>query len=563
MAVLTGYLLLDYTFPDSNPAITNDFNLYALPIWPSTSASASVINFATVTTNYPISTQQLTLTGWRVPTFFDDFYNRIHLRPLNLALGNVVGDQSRPIVLWNAYLIAKTLNSVSFPVLTGTTLIEPVATPYAIQPLMELTYLVNVSANGPPNIDTTIVWLIPGETVEADVTGTRLVAWPFAPNWSQPMSETLDWLTDVIVAYNGDEQRRVIRSKPRCMFEYTSSLTNKNSSICANLLWGNQNRAWGLPLWFDRSTLTSIASASSYSIATITANKNFVVGGYAILITDTMTYEVVEIVSVTSSSITVVSPLTATWAAGTNIYPLVVAKMPTSVTSRKLTDSVTEIAVTFNADPVLTIPHLPLGTAPTSYNEYEVVLKKPNWAEPLDFTNEFEYAEVDYQTGGTDVFATTDYAKVARRFSWLLRDRTEIIDFRKLLGRLKGRAKPVYIPTWLEDFELYAPVTSTSSTELRVVTNEFYRMVSVDPALNTIMMMVNNSPVFKTIQSVTLASGYTSIVFTTAIGITISSANLQRICLMHLCRFTTDRVTINYLSDSVATVDASFTLVKS
>jgi hypothetical protein len=89
-------------------------------------------------------------------------------------------------------------------------------------------------------------------------------------------------------------------------------------------------------------------------------------------------------------------------------------------------------------------------------------------------------------------------------------------------------------------------------------------MVGTDPALKTIMILPKTgNPIIRLINSVGVdVLGFTTLGLDAAIGIDINSTTLKRLSLVHLCRLTTDRVTINYLSNSVATVDANFTLVK-
>src|SRR6478736_10477655 len=54
-----------------------------------------------------------------INSFFDDWYNRIHLIPVVVNLNNVITDQTREITLWNAYLTNKTLTSTVFPTVQG------------------------------------------------------------------------------------------------------------------------------------------------------------------------------------------------------------------------------------------------------------------------------------------------------------------------------------------------------------------------------------------------------------------------------------------------------------
>lgn len=523
----------------------------------------SYASLGALTKTYVILTS-FSFDGEMVNTWFDDWYNRIHLMPSVIDLNNVVTDQTRNIVLWNAYLTTKDLVSTTFPITQGVSIGSPVTTPYTIRPLETLTYVVSVSADGPPVIDVTLSWEISGEDdLTVEITGRRIVVWPFPPNWSSPLVESLDWMTDVMTAYNGDEQRMQLRSKPRRIFEYTSTLKSSDSAIASNLLWGWQNRSFALPLWIDKSTLNASATIGAESIAVNTSLKGYFPGGLVILFNNALDYEVVEIESFTSSAVALAKPLERNWPQGTLVYPVNISQMPVQIPSRRLTDGVTEIQVTFNADPLQTDPYIPSGAATTTYNGYEVVLRKPNWATPVGVDSDFQFSTVDFMVGGSRSLPTWDNPKVARRFQWVLKSKSDIVELRKLFGRLKGRFKAAYLPTWFDDFELYATEVASSST-IRVRNNEFYKMVGSNPALKTLMILPRTgSPIVRLINSVgTDPAGFITLGLDSSIGIDLNSSTLRQLSLVHLCRMTTDRATINYLSDSVATVEANFTLVK-
>lgn len=511
-----------------------------------------------------ITVPAFSLTGESILTWYDDWYNRIHLMPRVIDLLNVVSDQTRNIVLWNAYLENKNLTSTDFPALEGISVASPVVTPYTIKPLQTLTYTLSVSTDGPPTIDAILNWNITGETgLQIEVTGRRIIIWPFPPDWSESFTESLEYLTDVMTSFSGDEQRYALRSKPRRILEYTSLVKKEDAAIAGNLLWGWQNRNYAVPLWFDKSVLTTAASSGGISLSADTTNRGFFNGGLVLLINGSVDYEAVEVSSFTSSTITLAKPLERGWLSGTSVYPVNIARMPMNVGSSQLTDSVKRLPVSFVADPVQNDPYIPIVAPTTTHNGYEVILRRPNWAVPIDIDNEFLYETADYQTGGIAYATSTTFPKVTRRFQWDLYSKTEIRLFRELFGRLKGRNRAVYLPTWFSEFELWSTEVASSVT-IKVKNNEFYRMVNVDPALNTLMILpISGAPIIRTIGSVGIdPTGFVTLGLNAAIGIDLNSTTLKRLSLVHLCRLSADRVTINRLSDSKATVEANFTLVK-
>ena len=390
---------------------------------------------------------------------------------------------------------------------------------------------------------------------------SQLKVWPFKPNRVAPITETLDWLTDVITAYRGDEQRVSLRAKPRRSFEYSSRVNAIDAQKLANVLWGWQSNNFALPVWNNRGELASSATIASTTLDVVTTDLGFVDGGFAVLFADSSNYELVQIDTVSSSSLALVSATTKLWVAGSKIYPAEVARLPIGVQSRQPTSVVTELTSMFSCDPIVTDPQLPIVAPSLTYGGFEVVMKKPNWAQPIDTTNDFDFAEIDYQTGAIARFDRYDTPKITKRYQWVLRDKSAMLDFRALICRLAGRFKSVWMPTWFGDFSLYSTELS-SSTSIKVRSNEFQQMVGVDASLDTLMIIVSGNPVIKTINSVTLGASYTTLGLTSSIGVDLNQSNVSMISLIHLCRLAADRVTINHLTSEVATVDLNFTTVK-
>lgn len=389
----------------------------------------------------------------------------------------------------------------------------------------------------------------------------QLKVWPFKPNRSTPITETLDWLTDIVTAYRGDEQRISLRSKPRRGFEYFSRISGLDSQKLANILWGWQTQPFALPMWGDRCELTSSAPATSTSLQVATGGLGFTDGGFAVIFVDSSNFELVQIDVVAPTEVSLLSATAKSWSAGVSVYPIQVAFLPAGVPSRQPTSVTTEITASFACDPIQTDSNLPIVAPSVSYAGYEVVLKKANWAQPIDTTNDFDFAEVDYQTGGIARFDKYDTPKITKRFQWVLKDRLAHLEFRALIARLAGRFKSVWMPTWLGDFSLYSSELSSASS-IKVKTNEFQQMVGLDPSLKTIMIVVNGAPIFKTINSVTLDTSFTTLGLTTSIGVALNQSNVSMISLIHLCRLAADRVTINHITSEVATVDLNFITVK-
>ncbi len=563
MAVINGYLLKQAeVFGLLSPLISPELSAYALDIWPPHTNAMGATSMAAIITSWPVEANPTLLNGYKVGSYVDDYYYRIHIIPTALALGNLITDQTRPVIVWNAFLTSKYLEAVAFPSGSGISVTEPTPAPFSIPALKELTYNVIISAVGPPTIDLDLMWAVSGTNYFLRVTGRRIIVWSFPPDWGPSFTETLEWLTNVTTAYEGDEQREVVRSKPRRAFEYQLMFTDQFAGTIQNLLFGWQHRTFALPIWYDLTTTTATLNIAGLVITADTTNRCFFVGGLVLLYADPLNYEVREILSFTATTITMTNGVEKLWPIGSKVYPINIGRFPSAMQSVRATDGILTMVVAFDADPTLNDPYIPIVSAPITYSGYEMVDKAPNWSTPISYENVFEASLIDYKTGAVVAMPSRTFPQITRSFEWVFKTKAELVALRGLLGRLQGRAKAVYMPTWFSDFQLFSTEIS-SATTLRVKLNEFSRMVGVNSTLNVVAIVTRGNPVvYRKILTVSEIGGYTALGLDGPVNYALDSTTLSRISLVHLCRMTTDRATISYLTSSVGVMKAAFTLVK-
>ena len=155
----------------------------------------------TRTDTQPVTENALPAAGALAPNFGADWYDRIHVIPGRLALGNVISNLTRQIEVWNAWGSARMLSSVAASGTTGgITLAGQPAPPLGFGPLQSRLYTLTVSTAGDPVIDAGYAFDFGAERPLLSVTGRRIVVWSFRPDWSAGVTERLTWLTDVLAA---------------------------------------------------------------------------------------------------------------------------------------------------------------------------------------------------------------------------------------------------------------------------------------------------------------------------------------------------------------------------
>lgn len=496
------------------------------------------------------------------PGVNDTFYNRILVEPPLLAMGNLLTNQTRNIVVWNGYLERKSFQSLQRINDAGIDFSAPVEPPYSLRPLETLTYTLNITTDGPAVINARYVWAIGGEEYSSRVTGRRVVIWPFGPSWDTPLTEGLEWLTNVLRSFNGKEQRRATRSKPRRTFNYTFKVFRTESARLENLLWGWQNRIYALPVWTDRSRLLVDAQVGDERLDLDTRNYSFTPGTLAILFATNTRMEVIEVLSVEPDHITTVRPLEGDWLRGTRVMPVVLGHLPTSVPLMRYTSQAIVGTLTFETDPTQTTPYLPNTPAAVTYNGREVLMRQPNWKGGL--TNSFDYAfdRLDQLTGAISYDTTEEFPRIVREYSWLLNGRTQISDFRAMLGRRMGQQKSFYVPSWHDDLRIMRTV-GAADVSLSIATDTDFRlMVGVDPARDRLMIRLKDGRYFfRKIVGVSADSTYTILTLDGALGVEVTPDMVKTVHFVMCSRLATDRVDIVWQNGRVATVGTTITSI--
>lgn len=522
-------------------------------------ASGVLVNTAHAETQ-PVEEHPSAQAGAVLPSVNGALYNRILIEPTEISVGNLVSDIVREVRVWNGYLTSKDITGFQVTDADGIAVTEPVAIPYSMKPLEMLSYIVAVSTEGPATISAQMNWLIDGRVYAVPITGQRIVMLPVVPDWRNGVDETLEWRTNIMRSYSGLEQRVTVRPKPRRQFVFRFSERGAHAARLRNALLGWQDRMFAMPVWTDKAALREDIPAGSLSVPVTPGDYSFANAGLLVIMRDRRTYEVAQI-ETAGADITLVRPLASNWRAGDLVYPVVLGRVPNSVPLRQLTSAVLEGQITFMCDPVSTDPFLPDAAAPESYASVELFRRKPNWINGVSLTHEADYTVVDNDSGAWNLYLAPDRTQT-RRYGWLLKTRQDIAAFRAFLGRRRGRARAVYIPTWADDFRLLAVAASTES-RLLVEDNGFAGMVGTKPGYDRILLRDRTGAAYaRQITGTESGPGGVWLWLDQPLGVTIAPDDVLGLHHLPLMRLATDSITLKWHTDQVAVVEASFTVVK-
>lgn len=385
-------------------------------------------------------------------------------------------------------------------------------------------------------------------------------AWPFEPNWSSTMTETLEWLTDVMASPSGSEQRRTLRYLPRQTFEYTLAASGEERSLLDNLLVTYGAQRWYMPLWHDVNLIEQDYDAGATFLQCASASTSRLQPGSIGLLMGESPYDVelIEIQSVSLTGVTLVSPTAHVWPQGTRLLPAKVARLTDQPRLSKRSDRVVTSDVRFQ---VLEAPHDPGAPSLTeSYRGFFVMSSAPDDRAPLDHSIERTLVELDNQTAAPIWQDTAGRPFTYEQFAWVIKGRDELQDFEALIQLLRGRAIPLWIPTFMEDFRLSASIAGTDNTIL-VERCGFTQSGGPRWDRQDIMIETISGHLYRRILDAAVdSSGREVLLLDAAIAGALTPDQVVRISFMTLMRQNQDSISIEHATDTdgVATAQTIF-----
>lgn len=500
--------------------------------------------------------------GYKTLTSFEDWYYRIHFYPARFDLGNLVGRQQRTLTVWNAFFNAVELESFTLTNGEGIIVTQPVVPPATVLPLKVLKYGVEITTEGPPVIDATATFVFDGDSYDIPFTGRRIVVFPFKPNWSSAVEETLESLTTVETSYSGKEQVSEIRDLPRRLLSYNLRIHNFDVNLFDNVVYGWGGRMFALPLWHEKSKLTLDAFEDNTTLALNTSARSFETGALALLFKDVTEFEIIEVASVSSSEITTARPLQFNWPKGTLVYPIMISALDANVPTSRVVDNHVDAAVRFVCSPAENNPRMAVTAAPATYRGEELYLGETNWIAPLPV----EMLTRENRPGGDDtgifrLIKRAPFPLITRGFRWLAKDRQQAETLRQFFARRRGRLKPVWVPSGTRDFEMIEDATEAQST-IYVKNTDYAALVNLQPARSDIVIILRNGTRLprKIVAASVDDQGRGSLTLDSALGLDLTPSMIKKISYLGLWRLSSDSITFSWRTDGVAVIESNLTL---
>ena len=296
---------------------------------------------------------------------------------------------------------------------------------------------------------------------------------PFVTAAEPFYSVRLSYLTDILTAEDGTEQRVMLRIIPTREHSFLARTyqTYRTGWLDA-LTYGNQSSQLAVPEWPHGTFLTSAVTAGSAKVFNVitTADADFAVDGYAVLWNDEGHTEEVTITAKTATSITATTAFN--WAAGTFVIPAHRGNYAGSFGIRRPSARVADLPVTLTlehgADPEVSSPTSAQVFTTVPYMRVDVSHDLTRQVERLESPT---YTFADYRLGDSPIGR--------RPFRVWLNSRASVASLVTWFHGVRGRYKTFYLPTYQEDLHVTAGLgTTTLSVKRCGYTEHLWPMAS-------------------------------------------------------------------------------------
>lgn len=482
----------------------------------------------------------------------DYWFNRLHILPRSLVLGNILTTITRQLDIYNAFLFeSHDLQAFINNAGAGTSITDLPTLPYTIPPQESLLLTLEVTPDGAATINTTLDFDTDEPyLLQVPIQGTRIVMFPFEPE--APLTERIQFLTDILEAKDGTEQRVSLRLAPRQEFDLKLLREDGPERQKVDyLLFDWQSRVFGLPIWTEPAYVTSAITAGQTSVnVDDTTLSDFRAGGLAIVFESEDKFDALEVLSVGPTVINFNTPVLNNYAAGVRVMPLRTAITTQPAQEKKWAVNLAEFNLTMR---VLdnTVDLSSTSGWPT-YNS-KVLLSDPNAIDTTLDGNISRQITV-FDSAGVGKFSlgsTWNRARHGSAKTFITRTRAGLWSVRRLLHALRGSQVSFYLPTFTKDITL-ATLYLSGSSAMTIVNVGYTKYAKQRTPKVDIRIILNNGTIFtRTITaSAELTPTTEQITLSSTIGQNIDPSDIARIEFLEKVRIDGEEITIEHRSSN-------------
>lgn len=377
---------------------------------------------------------------------------------------------------------------------------------------------------------------------------------PFEPDWERSFRVEHSYKTEIITSYGRQEQRIALRQFPRKSIEYEVKLTRGGLAEFQAYMAKKQQGAFWVPDWSRWASPNAVMAIGTDTLF-VDDVPGWVKPGQQMYLKEGAVALLFEIASVAVGMIQFTTTAPIEFTTKLRAYCVYEATINQKTKARLLTNTAGQSTLNFTVKPGSVQESEP--PAPEVFNGRELFLTKMDWSSSPSVDLEGYLESVDFDIGITDHNALTLFN---RRYSqqgfWFKKDRME--DFLAFFRRCRAQRGEFYAPTWEPDIDFSLGAAVATST-LDIYGSTFFDLYGGSTVYKALIVFYKDGThEAKQITGTGVVLGNSRITVATPWAKAINAANVRMISLLPVWRFSTDDMTVDWTTNTVAQVQTTF-----
>lgn len=312
----------------------------------------------------------------------------------------------------------------------------------------------------------------------------------FLPNWRNGVTETREYLTDIMTSYDQTEQRAALRDKPRNTMAYTLTMHGADASRFDWVLTAAQAQVLLMPYWPAPFHLTAAAANGATALQLDGILPPWAIAGEQLaLLYGNKASVAVTVKSVAGNTVTLAAPgVPGNWPKGALVYPTWQVRTSDAVAIKRYTPTVAECSISLARQITGAQVPVPAGVADMTYDSLEVLTRDINWRDGQDVSMAWLTELMDGQTGRTAYEVLSQAQQRTSSGSVLINGVSEANWWQAFYDRHKGRRGVFYAPTRSRDLPLVKSPTPAKSV-FAVSGTQFHALMQPGATMLTHIMV--------------------------------------------------------------------------
>lgn len=477
------------------------------------------------------------------------FFNNVFLTPERIDAGVVVPGAEFSFELWHSFVDAKVLAGVTQTGEFGVELNG--ATSGALYAFTSFAYGVSLNqTNGLVDYRASFDFGS-GSEYSFILTASKALVMPERIDWSTQPEMSIQYLTEVIEAFDGTEQRIALRDTPRCSLSYMYSMTDEQQYRFDNKL-STSTGSMIVPLWPLQCQLSRAVQPGDASVV-LEATNAHVRASETLLISEGDECEVVIIESVAGAVVTLKHLAKKTFSTNAVVLPARIAYPADESNSTSLLRGFDQHSITYDFDETQI-------QKPAPIDDFEYLNSRPIFPfrpdRSKDVTTQYNRRRqmLDPLIGARSIYdRTKGTVKIlGQTFTFFSeQERQRFEDFAEIMNGSQGE---FYIEGPGQAFELSEDIV-VPTYKFKIKSSGYSNFAnSRSLATNIAIKLYNGTTIYRAVLSATGNSDGTETITTKEITLSLKTTDIEAIVPLYLARFDSDEFRYIFDTSEVSTI---------